>query len=144
MARSRQRTLGSECSFTGIGIHSGQETTVTFKPAPPNSGIVFVRVDLPGSPSLEALIRHAVTSDDATRRTMLSSKGVTIMTVEHVLAALTGIGLDNVIVELDRDEPAEPTDGSCDPVVELLTKTTQPSERSMPVLRSTKRHSERR
>lgn len=121
MTRTQQRTLGGECSFTGIGIHTGQETTVTFKPAPPNSGITFVRVDLPDAPSLEALIRHAVTSDDATRRTMLSSKGVNIMTVEHVLAALTGLGLDNVIVELDRDEPAEPTDGSCDPIVEILT-----------------------
>ncbi len=121
MARTQQRTLGGECSFTGIGIHTGQETTVTFKPAPPNSGIVFVRVDLPGSPSLEALICHAVTSDDATRRTMLSSKGVNIMTVEHVLAALTGLGLDNVVVELDRDEPAEPIDGSCGPIVEILT-----------------------
>ncbi len=121
MRRTQQRTLGGECSYTGIGIHTGQETTVTFKPAPPNSGIVFVRVDLPGSPSLEALIRHAVTSDDATRRTMLSSKGVNIMTVEHVLAALTGLGLDNVVVELDRDEPAEPTDGSCAPIVQILT-----------------------
>ena len=122
MARNRQRTLGGECSYTGIGIHSGQETRVTFKPAPPNSGIVFVRVDLPGPPSLEALIRHAVTSDDATRRTLLSSNGVNIMTVEHVLAALTGLGLDNVIVELDRDEPAEPTDGSCEPIVRILTE----------------------
>ncbi len=121
MARSLQRTIQDECSYTGIGIHTGQETTVTFKPAPPNAGITFVRVDLPGAPSLEASIRNAVTSDDATRRTMLSKNGVNISTVEHVLAALTGLGIDNAVVELDRDEPAEPTDGSCKPFVDILT-----------------------
>lgn len=122
MARSQQRTLRGECSYKGIGIHTGQETTVTFKPAPPDSGIVFVRVDLPGSPALEASIRNAVTSNDATRRTMLSKGGVNISTVEHVLAALTGLGIDNAVVELDRDEPAEPTDGSCKPFVDILTE----------------------
>ncbi len=122
MARSQQRTLRGPCSYKGIGIHTGQETTVTFKPAPANTGVVFVRVDLPGTPSLEASIRNAVTSDDATRRTMLSKRGVNISTVEHVLAALSGVGVDNVFVELDRDEPAEPTDGSCKPFVDILTE----------------------
>jgi UDP-3-O-acyl-N-acetylglucosamine deacetylase len=113
MARSRQRTVRAECSYTGIGIHTGREVTVRFKPAPPHSGVVFVRVDLPGSPPIPASIGHVEMSEDYTRRTTLASQGVRIYTVEHVLAALAGLGLDNVTVELNSDEPAEPTDGSC-------------------------------
>jgi UDP-3-O-[3-hydroxymyristoyl] N-acetylglucosamine deacetylase/3-hydroxyacyl-[acyl-carrier-protein] dehydratase len=122
MARTRQRTVRTECSYKGIGIHTGQEVTVRFKPAPPDSGVVFVRVDLPNAPPIPASIGHVVMSEDYTRRTTLSSQGVDIYTVEHVLAALAGLGLDNVVVELDSDEPAEPTDGSCMPFVEILSE----------------------
>ncbi len=122
MGRTRQRTLGGRCSYKGIGIHTGRQSTVSFGPAPPNSGIVFKRVDLPGSPTIPASITHAVSSDDIARRTTLSLNGVRIFTVEHVLAALVGLGIDNAVVELDADEPAEPIDGSCKPFVDLLTE----------------------
>jgi UDP-3-O-[3-hydroxymyristoyl] N-acetylglucosamine deacetylase/3-hydroxyacyl-[acyl-carrier-protein] dehydratase len=122
MVRSRQRTVRSECSYKGIGIHTGREVTVRFKPAPPDSGVVFVRVDLPDGPPIPASIRHVVMSEVYPRRTTLSFGGVQIYTVEHVLAALAGLNLDNVIVELDSNEPAEPTDGSCMPFVEILSK----------------------
>ncbi len=121
MLRTRQRTLKGGCSYKGIGIHTGQQVTVSFKPAPPDHGIAFVRVDLPDAPRVPASIDHVALSDDNTRRTTLSYKGVQIHTVEHVLAALAGLGIDNAVVELDADEPAEPTDGSCDSFVDILT-----------------------
>lgn len=120
MARTRQRTLKNECSYEGIGIHTGQQVTVTFKPAPVDHGIVFVRVDLPDSPRVPASINYVVPSRDYARRTTLSRHGVNIYTVEHVLAALAGLGIDNAVVELDADEPAEPDDGSCDSFVRIL------------------------
>ena len=120
MSRSRQRTLRTECSYTGVGIHTGREATVRFKPAPADSGVVFARVDLPGSPHIPASIACVVQNVDYPRRTTLSHGGVELYTVEHVLAALAGLGIDNAVVELDSDEPAEPTDGSCKPFVDIL------------------------
>jgi UDP-3-O-[3-hydroxymyristoyl] N-acetylglucosamine deacetylase/3-hydroxyacyl-[acyl-carrier-protein] dehydratase len=120
MLRTRQRTLKGQCSYKGIGIHTGQQVTVTFKPAPEDHGIVFARVDVPGSPVVPASIKHVVQSSDNPRRTTLAHNGVRIFTVEHVLAALVGLGIDNAIVELDADEPAEPTDGSCESFVKIL------------------------
>jgi len=122
MLRTSQRTLKSECSYKGIGIHGGQEVTVRFRPAPADHGIVFVRVDLPDSPVVPASIKHADLSSDYPRRTTLSHNGVKIHTVEHVLAALAGLGIDNAVVELDADEPAEPTDGSCESFVRILAE----------------------
>ena len=122
MLRTQQRTLRSGCSYRGVGIHTGQEVTVSFKPAPPDHGVVFVRVDLPGAPEIPASIKHVALSGGNLRRTTLSLNGVKIHTVEHVLAALAGLGIDNVIVELDADEPAEPTDGSCESFVSILTE----------------------
>lgn len=123
MARERQQTLKGECSYTGVGIHTGMESTVTFKPAPPDSGIAFARVDLPDAPRIPASIRCVVQSADYPRRTTLAQGPVRLYTVEHVLAALVGLGVDNAVVELDSDEPAEPTDGSCKPFVDILRST---------------------
>ena len=122
MLRTQQRTLKGDCSYTGIGIHTGQQVTVSFKPAPPDHGIVFVRTDLPNAPEVPASIKHVAPSSDNPRRTTLSHKGVKIYTVEHVLAALAGLGIDNARVELDADEPAEPTDGSCESFVNILSE----------------------
>ena len=122
MGRTRQRTLRTERSYVGIGIHTGQEATMTFKPAPAGTGVEFVRVDLPGAPPIPARIGCVMTNQITPRRTALSRSGVRINTVEHVLAAIAGLGIDNIIVELDSDEPAEPADGSCKPFVEILTE----------------------
>jgi UDP-3-O-[3-hydroxymyristoyl] N-acetylglucosamine deacetylase/3-hydroxyacyl-[acyl-carrier-protein] dehydratase len=122
MRRTRQRTLAESCSYKGIGIHTGREATVTFRPAPPDTGVVFVRTDMDGSPTIPASLTHVVRSKDTPRRTTLSKDGVKIYTVEHVLAALAGLGIDNAFVEIDSDEPAEPVDGSCKPFVDILTE----------------------
>jgi UDP-3-O-[3-hydroxymyristoyl] N-acetylglucosamine deacetylase/3-hydroxyacyl-[acyl-carrier-protein] dehydratase len=122
MRRTRQRTLAGPCSYRGIGIHTGEETTVNFRPAPPDSGVTFVRTDVDGSPAIPASLAHVVRSKDTPRRTTLTRDGVKIYTVEHVLAALAGLGVDNAVVELDSAEPAEPVDGSCKPYVDILTK----------------------
>jgi len=120
MVRDREQTLKGDCSYTGVGIHTGRESTVRFKPAPSDSGIVFSRVDLPDAPRIPASIGCVAQSADYPRRTTLAAGNVRIYTVEHVLAALCGLGIDNAVVELDSDEPAEPTDGSCKPFVDIL------------------------
>lgn len=122
MLRTCQRTLRGPCSYHGVGLHTGRDSTVTFKPAPPGSGIVFVRSDVPSAPPIQASIRNVMMRGETPRRTTLSSGGVQVCTVEHVLAALLGLGIDNVVVELTSDEPAEPTDGSCRPFVDIITK----------------------
>ena len=70
MLRTRQRTLETGCSYKGVGIHTGQEVTVSFKPAPPDHGVVFVRVDLPGAPEVPASIKHVALSNDNPRRSL--------------------------------------------------------------------------
>jgi UDP-3-O-[3-hydroxymyristoyl] N-acetylglucosamine deacetylase/3-hydroxyacyl-[acyl-carrier-protein] dehydratase len=115
---AKQRTIGSEVTFSGIGLHGGEQATLVFKPAPPNWGIRFVRTDVPERPEIRADVSN--TSDgDQSRRTVLSKGEVAISTVEHVLAAVHGLGIDNLTIELNRPEPAEP-DGSSAPYVKIL------------------------
>ena len=90
-----QRTIGSETSCVGIGLHTGVETRITFKPAPEDFGIRFKRMDVEGSPEIRADIDHVV---DISRGTTIEENGVKIHTVEHALAACVGIGLDNVLI----------------------------------------------
>ena len=97
-----QQTLRQSVSFSGTGLHSGNKVEMTFLPAPPNSGIRFRRVDLEGKPEIEARIENV---SETNRSTTLSRGNVRIHTVEHVLAAFAGRGIDNVIVELDGNEP---------------------------------------
>ncbi len=115
----KQATLVREVSFSGVGLHSGVRTSLVFKPAPVDSGIKFIRSDLASKPEIEAHISNAVASGDYSRRTVLGRGGVTISTVEHVLAAVRGLGIDNLTIELDTAEPAEP-DGSSAPFVKVL------------------------
>ena len=89
-------------SFSGIGLHSGNEVKMTFLPAPPNTGIRFRRVDLEGKPEIEARIDNVTQTN---RSTTLSKGNVKIHTVEHVLATFAGYEIDNAIVELDANEP---------------------------------------
>lgn len=89
-------------SYAGIGLHSGNSVEMTFLPAPSNAGVRFRRVDLDGKPEIEARIENV---SDTTRSTTLSKGNVKIHTVEHVLAALSGMGIDNAIVELNANEP---------------------------------------
>lgn len=98
----KQKTIQNEISLEGVGLHTGQQVKMTLKPAPENSGFSFVRVDLEGSPSIEADATYVVNTQ---RGTNLEKKGVKVQTTEHVLAALVGCDLDNVIIELNASEP---------------------------------------
>ena len=91
-----QRTLNRSISCTGIGLHSGQKIKLTLKPAPVDSGINFYRTDLPGSPGIKASLENVVHTKLATT---LGMNGVVVGTVEHLLSALSGLGVDNVAVE---------------------------------------------
>ena len=114
-----QRTIGNETSCVGIGLHTGVETKITFKPAPEDFGIRFKRMDIEGSPEIRADIDHVV---DISRGTTIEENGVKIHTVEHALAACVGIGLDNVLIELTEKEPPV-MDGSSIDFVEALLKS---------------------
>lgn len=111
-----QQTLRQSASFSGIGLHSGNDVNMTFLPAPPNSGIRFRRVDLEGKPEIEARIDYVSTTN---RSTSLSKGNAKIHTVEHVLAAFAGRGIDNAIVELDANEPPI-ADGSAREYVKMI------------------------
>ena len=114
----KQKTIINEISLTGVGLHTGKEVTMTFKPAPINNGYSFVRVDLEGSPIIEADASYVVNTQ---RGTNLEKLGVTIQTSEHVLAAFVGCDVDNVIIELNASEPPI-MDGSSKYFVEAIDK----------------------
>jgi UDP-3-O-[3-hydroxymyristoyl] N-acetylglucosamine deacetylase / 3-hydroxyacyl-[acyl-carrier-protein] dehydratase len=98
----QQQTLNGPATYSGIGLHSGNQVTMTFLPAPPNTGVRFRRVDLEGKPEIEAQVEHVVENN---RSTTLAKGNTRIHTVEHVLATFAGYGIDNAIVELDSNEP---------------------------------------
>jgi len=98
----QQQTINQPASYSGIGLHSGNRVTMTFLPAPANSGIRFRRVDLDGKPEIEARVENVVENN---RSTTLAKGNTRIHTVEHVLATFAGYEIDNAIVELDANEP---------------------------------------
>lgn len=114
----KQKTIQSEITLTGVGLHTGKEVTMTLKPAPVNNGFTFVRVDLEGCPVIEADANYVVNTQ---RGTNLEKLGVKIQTSEHVLAACIGCDLDNVIIELNESEPPI-MDGSSKYFVEAIEK----------------------
>ena len=115
---AKQRTIEKEISLQGVGLHTGQEVTLTFKPAPENHGYSFVRLDLEGHPVVEADASYVVNTQ---RGTNLEKDGVSINTSEHVLAACVGLEIDNLVIEMDTSEPPI-MDGSSKDFVEALEK----------------------
>jgi UDP-3-O-[3-hydroxymyristoyl] N-acetylglucosamine deacetylase/3-hydroxyacyl-[acyl-carrier-protein] dehydratase len=113
-----QKTIKNEFTLSGIGLHTGKEVTLTFKPAPINHGYAFVRVDLEGSPTIQPKAEYVV---DTQRGTNLEKNGVSIHTSEHVLAAAVGLGVTNLLIELNAAEPPI-MDGSSKYFVEALEK----------------------
>jgi UDP-3-O-[3-hydroxymyristoyl] N-acetylglucosamine deacetylase/3-hydroxyacyl-[acyl-carrier-protein] dehydratase len=97
----KQRTLSKEISLTGKGLHTGIDVTVTFKPAPDNHGYKFCRIDLPESPVIAAVADNVT---ETLRGTTLQENGATVATIEHLLAAFYGMGLDNILVDIDGPE----------------------------------------
>jgi len=114
----KQKTLASEYTFNGVGLHTGREVTMTLKPAPVNTGFVFVRTDLEGTPHVEADANYVTSTE---RGTTIEKKGVKIHTTEHLLAALTGMDLDNVLIEINNSE-VPILDGSSKFFVEAVEK----------------------
>lgn len=112
----KQKTIQKEVSLNGIGLHTGKKVNLTFKPAPVNTGYTFVRTDLEGMPSIEALACYV---SDTQRGTNIEKNGVIINTSEHVLAAIVGLDIDNIIIELDSPEPPI-MDGSSKFFIKLL------------------------
>ncbi len=97
----KQRTLAREVSLSGKGLHTGVDVTITFKPAPANHGYKFCRTDLPGMPKIDAIADNVT---DTSRGTTLEQNGVSVSTIEHVLASLHGLRIDNALIELNGPE----------------------------------------
>lgn len=131
----RQRTLLREVSTHGKALHTGQMVHLTFKPAPVNHGIVFKRTDLYGKPEVQPRIEFV--QDKLVRSTDISSGHTSLHTIEHVLSALAGCGIDNCLVEIDASEPPI-LDGSAKHYVNLIQKAEpveQDAEREYYVLK---------
>ena len=111
-----QQTLQGSVTLHGVGLHTGKEVTMTLKPANPGYGIRFQRVDLPEKPIVKADVDYVV---DTSRGTTLEYHGARVSTIEHTLAALVGMGIDNVLIELDGPE-VPILDGSAREVIEAI------------------------
>ena len=114
----KQRTIKAEFTLSGVGLHTGEAVNITFKPASENHGFKFSRVDLPGKPVIDADVDNVT---DTSRGTTITQNGASVSTVEHVLAALVGTEIDNVIMELDGPE-IPIMDGSSIEFVEAIEK----------------------
>lgn len=112
----QQTTVGKTVTYTGIGLHSGRNVTITLKPADVNTGIIFARTDLPGVPQVAAVAGNVT---NAMRATTLESGQAKVFTVEHLLAAFYAMGIDNCLVEINSVEPPV-ADGSSLPFVRLI------------------------
>ncbi len=114
--KRNQKTIAKPASCVGMGLHTGVESTITFNPAPEDYGIRFARTDVAGCPEIRADIEHVV---DISRGTTIEENGVRIHTVEHALAAVTGLRIDNILIELTEKE-APVMDGSAKDFVDII------------------------
>lgn len=102
MSQTAQTTLAHDVSFNGIGLHAANEVHMVLRPAPADTGIVFIRTDLPEKPSVQA---HLTNVTNTMRATTLEKGSAKVFTVEHLLSALYGMEIDNCFVEMDSVEP---------------------------------------
>ncbi|NVO04172.1 MAG: bifunctional UDP-3-O-[3-hydroxymyristoyl] N-acetylglucosamine deacetylase/3-hydroxyacyl-ACP dehydratase [Bacteroidetes bacterium] len=114
----KQKTIREAVTISGVGLHTGKEVNITFKPAPENHGYKFKRIDIEGHPIVDANIDFVV---DTSRGTTLEQNGVRVCTIEHTLAALSGLSIDNILIEMDCMETPI-MDGSSAKYVEVLLK----------------------
>ena len=114
----KQRTIAGEARLAGKGLHSGTPVEVVLRPAAADKGIIFRRTDIDGARDIQASVDRVV---DVERQTVLGDGDVRVRTVEHLLAAVSAMGIDNLIVELDAEEPPA-ADGSAAPFVELIDR----------------------
>ena len=115
---SFQHTIKEPISISGAGIHTGQSVTINILPAAPNAGIVFQRVDLPGKPTVKADVDYVV---ETNRSTTLEHNGARVSTIEHLMAAMVGMQVDNALIEINGEE-VPILDGSSQPFVEAFEK----------------------
>jgi UDP-3-O-[3-hydroxymyristoyl] N-acetylglucosamine deacetylase/3-hydroxyacyl-[acyl-carrier-protein] dehydratase len=115
---SQQHTLAAPITISGVGIHTGQSVTMTLEPAEPNTGVVFQRIDLEGAPSVKADVDFVT---ETNRSTTLANNGATVHTIEHLLAALAGCEIDNVLVKLNGAE-IPILDGSSQPFIDAISE----------------------
>jgi UDP-3-O-[3-hydroxymyristoyl] N-acetylglucosamine deacetylase/3-hydroxyacyl-[acyl-carrier-protein] dehydratase len=116
MLNIKQQTIQKSVTLSGVGLHTGVQTNMTFLPAKPNHGIKFQRIDIPGSPVIDADCDNVT---DVSRGTTIEQSGAKVSTIEHTLAALTGLEIDNVLIQLDGPE-CPIMDGSSIQFVEIL------------------------
>ncbi len=117
----KQKTIAKEAVLKGIGLHTGKKVTLTFKPAAVNSGIQFVRTDLPDKPAIKVSVEHICPKSGSLRFSYLDKDGIQVDTIEHLLAALYGMSIDNLDIEIDSKE-VPGLDGSSLEFLEVLTK----------------------
>ena len=111
-----QHTIAKEVSYSGIGLHSGKDVLITLEPAAVNTGVTFIRTDIPGKPEIRALAENV---SSTVKATTLSENGAEVFTVEHLMAAISMSGVDNIRIEMSSPEPPV-ADGSAQVFSELL------------------------
>ncbi len=124
--KNLQHTIAKEVSYSGIGLHSGKDVLMTLKPAAENTGVVFVRTDLPERPSIRALAQNV---SSTVKATTLSENGAEVFTVEHLMAAISMMSIDNIIVEMSSPEPPV-TDGSAKVFCELIEQAERVEQKA--------------
>lgn len=127
MLNHKQQTIKKSVTLSGVGLHTGVQTNMTFLPAKPNHGIKFQRIDLPGSPIVDADCDRVV---DVSRGTTIEQSGARVSTIEHTLAALVGLEIDNVLIQLDGPE-APIMDGSSIQFVNILKEAESEEQNAL-------------
>jgi UDP-3-O-[3-hydroxymyristoyl] N-acetylglucosamine deacetylase/3-hydroxyacyl-[acyl-carrier-protein] dehydratase len=132
----KQKTIFSQISLSGIGIHTGNKVNVTFKPALESSGVTFIRTDISGNPRIRADVGSYLAAKFS-RRSSIGSDNAEVQTIEHLMAVLSSLGVDNIDVELNNNE-LPGLDGSAIKFVEALEKAgivTQEQEKYIHVIK---------
>lgn len=117
----KQKTIAKEASLKGTGLHTSNKVNVTFKPAEADKGINFIRVDLTHKPVIKAVVDNLLSTAHSPRRTSIGQDGAEIQTIEHLMAAIAGLQIDNLNIEMDNDE-VPGLDGSSLKFIEILSK----------------------
>ena len=117
----KQKTIVNQVTLKGAGIHTGNKVNLTFKPAAANSGVTFIRTDIPGAPRIKADVRSLLLAPKFSRRSSIGNDQVEVQTVEHLMAVLSSLGIDNIDIQIDNNE-VPGLDGSAINFVEALEK----------------------
>ena len=121
MEKMKQKTLNSTAEVVGVGLHTGEKSKLLFKPAPADTGIIFIRTDIPNSEPVKAEIENLLDSSKFPRRTSIGNTSFHIHTIEHLLSALYAMEIDNLFIEMEGNE-CPGLDGSSKPFVDLFTQ----------------------